>query len=64
MIQGRAGDRSSTGAEFIATRLTKAITRGVDDRRFIWRAERATWSVAQCLTHLCKINEIDFQSRQ
>ena len=37
-----------------------AITRGMDDRQFNWRAEPAKWSVAQCLTHLCMINEIDF----
>ena len=37
----------------------ETVARGLSDPAFNWRPEPQQWSVAQCLSHLCLINEVD-----
>ena len=37
----------------------ETVAWGLSDAAFNWRPEPQKWSVAQCLTHLCMINEVD-----
>ena len=37
----------------------EAVSSGLDDSAFNWRPGPHKWSIAQCLEHLCLINEMD-----
>ena len=37
----------------------EAVSGGLDDTAFNWRPEPQKWSIAQCVEHLCLINEVD-----
>jgi hypothetical protein len=47
-----------------AERDARALVEGLTDERGIWRADPASWSVAECLDHLATANRVYLQAME